>query len=100
MKASTLVAMLAVGAIFGSIISKYLVVIGRRFMLMIVTFVYMTAILLMFIQSFFSLAAGRFIQGLCDGCFTFLIPVYSTILLINSIKNKLGNYLLQRRVDF
>jgi MFS family permease len=88
---SLLIGILPMGSVFGSIITKFLIVKYRRLAgIYIFTFFNIIAIVLVNITTFETLIAGRFIEGVCIGYYSAISPVYLKEIAPKELRRLLG----------
>lgn len=88
---SILIGVLPIGAILGVVITKFLITKYRRLTgIYIFTIVNVGAIVMININVFGILVAGRFIEGICIGYYTTIAPIYLKEIAPKELRKMLG----------
>lgn len=88
---SILIGVLPIGAILGVVITKFLITKYRRLTgIYIFTIVNVGAIVMVNINVFGILVAGRFIEGICIGYYTTIAPIYLKEIAPKELRKMLG----------
>lgn len=88
---SILIGVLPFGAIFGVLFTKALITRYRRLVgIYIFTVVNVGAMVLVNINTFGTLIAGRFVEGICIGYYTQIAPIYLKEIAPKELRRLLG----------
>lgn len=88
---SILIGVLPLGAIFGVIVTSFMINRFRRLTgIYVFTVVNVGAIILVNITTFGTLIGGRFIEGICVGYYTTIAPIYLKEIAPKELRRMLG----------
>jgi MFS family permease len=88
---SILIGILPLGSLFGDFITHFMLRKTQRlFGIYVFTLLNLAAVILININSFGTLIAGRFLEGICVGYYTLLAPIYLREIAPKEIRRRLG----------